>query len=85
MKTTKEQRALYREAEQADRMPWFGSARDEVERLQGIITEAQHLCGAEPGNLLARIIGMKDENAKLRKRIEAFEACIKILYEDSTR
>lgn len=81
MKTTKLQREILRQDSTSILFDEILDDADEAERLQSIITEAQNLCGAEPGNLLARIIQMNNEIEYTRKRLEAFEDCVRKMYD----
>lgn len=57
---------------------------DEIDRLRGIIIEAEHLAEVEPGKLLWRIINMKDALRMAQEKItkaqdEAYERAITVI------
>jgi regulator of replication initiation timing len=72
------------------------TTKDERTALSKALTYLGIWCGPDydeiSGELLKRAVEDADEaerleaeNAKLRKRLEAFDDCIKKLYEDATR
>jgi CHAD domain-containing protein len=85
MKTTKEERETWRLDNTSPVFEDICDDADEAERLEAENSKLkawlEHHEKAEPEGWHK----LREENTKLRQRIEAFEDCIKHLYEDATQ
>jgi CHAD domain-containing protein len=85
MKTTKEQRDEWRKFALNEAAVSICDDADEAELLEAENAQLKawinHHEKSEPEGWHK----LREENTKLRKRLEAFEDCIKHLYEDATR
>ncbi len=59
---------------------WFDELARRLSKAEGIIAEATALSGAEPGNLLIRIIRMKDLLLIQQQEIEELRAKLRHQY-----